>query len=67
METQLHYLQRLCEITELLSNAKRVLDKTGNAPLPFDVYNALIEERRNIREMLATEQASQNTNDQVSE
>ena len=51
-ETQMGLLNRLCEITEVLSNAKRILDKTGNSPIPYDTYAQLIEERKNIREQL---------------
>lgn len=52
---ELEPVQRLCKITELLSYAKEIRDKTGNTPIPYDVYSALNEERRNIREQLATE------------
>jgi hypothetical protein len=45
--------ERLCDITSILSEAKKVKDQTGQNPLPYDVYKALCEERRKIREELA--------------
>jgi hypothetical protein len=45
--------ERLCDITTILSDAKRVKDETGQNPLPYDVYKVLCDERRRIREELA--------------
>ena len=45
--------ERLCDITVILSDAKRVKDETGENPLPYDVYKALCDERRKIRDELA--------------
>ena len=45
--------ERLCDITTILSEAKRVKDETGETPLPYDVYKELCDERRKIREELA--------------
>lgn len=45
--------ERLCDITVILSDAKRVKDETGENPLPYDVYKALCDERRKIRIGLA--------------
>jgi hypothetical protein len=45
--------ERLCDITTILSEAKRVKDETGENPLPYDVYKALCDERIAIRRELA--------------
>ena len=45
--------ERLCDITSILSEEKKVKDQTGQNPLPYDVYKTLCEERRKIREELA--------------
>ena len=43
---------REAEITETLTFAKKELDKTGSAVLPYSLYHALCEERKQIREQL---------------
>lgn len=43
---------REAEITETLTFAKKELDKTGSAVLPYSLYYALCEERKQIREQL---------------
>ena len=43
---------REAEITETLTFAKKELDKTGSAVLPYSLYHALCEERKQILEQL---------------
>ena len=45
-------VQREAEITETLSFAKKELDKTGSAVLPYQLYKSLCFERKQIREQL---------------
>ncbi len=41
--------KRLQEITSTLTECKRTLDATGERILPYDIYQKLVEERRDIR------------------
>lgn len=34
-------MKELCEICETLNMAKAILDKTGEAPLPYETYSEL--------------------------
>ncbi len=44
--------ERLCDINNIISQAKKQKDETGENPLPYKVYCQLCEERRNIRKQL---------------
>lgn len=41
--------KRLQEITTTLTECKRTLNETGERVLPYDIYQKLIQERRDIR------------------
>ena len=45
-------MKELCEICETLNMAKAILDKTGEAPLPYETYSELNKRREEISTIL---------------